>query len=86
MLIQERMFRLHATNSFVFELNHICQHIFEKCPKQLDLFLCHPLYEDTFTAIEVFGLVCLSTISVIRTILDREFVVENLLPYIISNF
>ena len=96
MLIQERMFGLHATNSFVFELNHICQHIekglyneaellrqhiFEKCPKQLDLFLCHPLYEDTFTAIELFCLVCLSTRSVIRTILDREFVVENLLPY-----
>ena len=98
MLIEERMFGLHATDSVAFELQHIQlqikkglykeaellrQHVFEKCPRQLDLFLCHPLYEDTSTAIEILSWACSGTRSVIRVTLSREFVAEEMyIPYL----
>ena len=98
MLIEERMFGLHATDSVAFELQHIQlqikkglykeaellrQHVFEKCPRQLDLFLCHPLYEDTSTAIEILSWACYGTRAVIHTTWSRGIVAEEMyIPYL----
>ena len=97
MLIQERIFGLHATNSVTSELKQILhqikrglykevevlrQHVFEKCPKQVDLFLCHPLYEDTVTAITIFGWACDGTRLIVEALLYREFTVEHVFPYL----
>ena len=98
LLIEERMFGLHATDSVAFELQHIKfqiekglykeaellrQHVFEKCPKQLDLFLGHPLYEDTSTAIEILSWACYGTRAVIHTTWSRKIVAEEMyIPYL----
>ena len=98
MLIEERMFGLHATDSVAIELQHIQlqiekglykeaellrQHVFEKCPKQLDLFLSHPLYEDTSTAIEILSWACYGTRAVIHATWSRKIVAEEMyIPYL----
>ena len=53
----------------------------EKYYKQLDLFLCHPEYEDIHKANNIFHSACNNTTQFIENVMTSEILVENIFPY-----